>query len=222
MILAVAFPAPHTLPPWPMDVLAPGDGAVLLMTGALNPIHLGHVAMMEQARALVTARGERVLGGWMSPSNDHYVQPKYRRKRSRAWPAAARLAMCQAAVAEHGWLGCAAWEASVPDRWPDFPEVVDVAHAWLTARRPGSVIYYVCGADHHKHLSQGLGHPGKRVIVVPRGRVPAGNAGVGVFVAPADAATRHVSATMVREALASGAALDGLLHPAVAGMVGEG
>ena len=90
--------------PWPDAHIrraladAPGTGrrVVLLMTGALNPTHLGHIAMMQQARRFLAARGDVVLGGWLSPSNDHYVQAKYARRQAHAYSAAQRRAMCRA------------------------------------------------------------------------------------------------------------------------------
>ena len=54
--------------------------AVLLMTGALNPVHNGHLASLEFARQACEAQGVVVLGGFLSPSHDSYVGPKMARK----------------------------------------------------------------------------------------------------------------------------------------------
>ena len=44
---------------------------VLLTTGAMNPIHLGHVEMLVHARNTLEERhGFRVLAGFLSPSHD--------------------------------------------------------------------------------------------------------------------------------------------------------
>jgi nicotinamide mononucleotide adenylyltransferase len=46
---------------------------VLLTTGALNPVHRGHVAMFDKARvSLEAAFGLEVVGGFLSPSHDLY------------------------------------------------------------------------------------------------------------------------------------------------------
>ena len=55
---------------------------VLLATGAMSPIHRGHVAMMVHAKAALEREGWAVLGGFVSPSHDLYVGPKARRKRT--------------------------------------------------------------------------------------------------------------------------------------------
>ena len=51
---------------------------MLLSTGALNPVHLGHVAMFDRARdALESQHGFEVVGGFLSPSHDTYLSGKY-------------------------------------------------------------------------------------------------------------------------------------------------
>jgi hypothetical protein len=49
---------------------------VLLTTGAMNPVHLGHLNAMERARQHMTSLGYHVVGGFMSPTHDDYVRPK--------------------------------------------------------------------------------------------------------------------------------------------------
>ena len=66
--------------------------AVLVTTGALNPIHRGHVAAMEETKTfLEKERGMRVLAGWISPSHDLYVGPKMSSLRERAFSTPIRL-----------------------------------------------------------------------------------------------------------------------------------
>lgn len=212
--------------PWPDAHIrrslatAPTDQrrVVLLMTGALNPVHRGHLAMMAQARRFLTAQGALVLGGWLSPSNDHYVQSKYARRETRAYTAAQRRAMCRAACADQAWLACAAWESLVPDRWPDFPEVVQAGHDHVSALSDAPVVTaYVCGGDHLRHLPRGLHDPAHWVVAVPRiGQTLQARPEHGVFVTPADPATAAISATQVRDALEQGsAAAADLLPPGV-------
>jgi len=55
---------------------APSRTAVLVSTGGMNPMHRGHVAMLYQARARLEQEGYTVLGAWLSPSHDEYLQPK--------------------------------------------------------------------------------------------------------------------------------------------------
>ena len=210
---------PSSLSAWPLDAWSASGSTptVLLMTGALNPIHRGHVAMMETARAHLEAQDIPVIGGLISPSNDRYLQPKYRRSGSRVFTAWQRLAMCRAVVRTCDWLDCAAWEASVPDRWPDFPEVIDTLYRQISQQYPTATVHYVCGADHFQHLQRGLGHPGQRVVVIPRSNRPVQDKPeVGIQIAPVLSETvADISATRVRAALAEGAPVDRLLHPDV-------
>ena len=70
---------------WPVDKIAGnlaraprGRRCVLLTTGALNPIHRGHVAMFDRARdALEAEYGLDVVGGFLSPSHDTYLSGKF-------------------------------------------------------------------------------------------------------------------------------------------------
>ncbi len=68
--------------PWPFAKLdltreaRPKGSAVLLTTGAMNPAHRGHASMLHQARSRLEADGVAVLGAFVSPSHDAYVQPK--------------------------------------------------------------------------------------------------------------------------------------------------
>ena len=75
-----ALPSDGT-PAWPTAHLRPrppaGRSCVLLLTGALYPVHAGHVASLVAARRAVEAHGWCVLGGFLSPSHDLYCGPKH-------------------------------------------------------------------------------------------------------------------------------------------------
>ena len=68
--------------PWPTSKFRPSNPAarecILLSTGAMNPIHRGHVAMIHAAADRLRAAGYDVLRAYVSPSHDGYVQPKAR------------------------------------------------------------------------------------------------------------------------------------------------
>lgn len=85
----------------PTDKLRKGNGVVLSLGGALNPPHLGHVAMMERAKRIAEAQGLTVLGGYLSPSSDGYVRGK---RDDWAAPLDLRAAMCAEAVRDSDWL----------------------------------------------------------------------------------------------------------------------
>ena len=49
---------------------------VLLSTGGFDPIHDGHIYMMEFAKEALEKKGYHVIGGYLSPSHESYVSTK--------------------------------------------------------------------------------------------------------------------------------------------------
>ncbi len=152
---------------WPVDKIAGnlaraprGRRCVLLTTGALNPIHRGHVTMFDRARdTLESEYGFDVVGGFLSPSHDTYLSGKYLSGKHRDetfFPAAQRLALCAAATKDHPFLAVASWESSVSGHWPDFPEVTATLERVLHERFPGEGIgvIYLCGQDHFRYAAR--------------------------------------------------------------------
>lgn len=91
---------------------APGSGgkeAVLLATGSFAPIHAGHLAMMNCARAYAQKLGWNVTGGYLSPSHDSYVGQKY--GGTAALHAEHRLRLAGLAVEGSEWLMVDPWES---------------------------------------------------------------------------------------------------------------
>jgi hypothetical protein len=77
---------------------------VLIGTGSFSPVHRMHVAMFELSRAYFERNPcTFVVGGFLSPSHDHYVSFKLQDE----WiPGAERCAMIRAATRESDWLDC--------------------------------------------------------------------------------------------------------------------
>ncbi len=215
---------------WPADKIAGnlaraprGRRCVLLTTGALNPIHRGHVAMFDRARDVLESEyGLDVVGGFLSPSHDSYLSGKYGDPR-KFFPAAQRLALCAAATEDHPFLAVASWESSVSGRWPDFPEVTATLERVLDERFPGEGIgvIYLCGQDHFRYAAR-AGLPG--VAVVTRaGRAERSDAARTIYAVPtaSDDPCGQMSSTQVREALKNDdlQTLRSCLHPAVLAML---
>ena len=224
---------------WPVDKIAGnlaraprGRRCVLLTTGALNPIHRGHVAMFDRARdALESEYGLDVVGGFLSPSHDTYLSGKYlsvkhlsgKHRDETFFPAAQRLALCAAATEDHPFLAVASWESSVSGQWPDFPEVTATLEHVLHERFPGEGIgvIYLCGQDHFRYAAR-AGLPG--VAVVTRaGRAEPSDAARTIYAVPtaSDDPCGQMSSTQVREALKNDdlQTLRSCLHPAVLAML---
>ena len=219
---------------WPVDKIAGnlaraprGRRCVLLTTGALNPIHRGHVTMFDRARdTLESEYGFDVVGGFLSPSHDTYLSGKYLSGKHRDetfFPAAQRLALCAAATKDHPFLAVASWESSVSGRWPDFPEVTATLERVLHERFSGEGIgvIYLCGQDHFRYAAR-AGLSG--VAVVTRAGRTEGSDAAGTIYAvrtASDDPFGQMSSTQVREALKNDdlQTLRSCLHPAVLAML---
>ena len=196
---------------------------MLLTTGALNPVHRGHVAMFDRARDVLEAEyGIDVVGGFLSPSHDTYLSGKHGDPR-KFFPAAQRLALCAAATEDHPFLAVASWESSVSGHWPDFPEVTATLERVLDERFPGEGIgvIYLCGQDHFRYAARAR-LPG--VAVVTRaGRAERSDTARTIFAVPtaSDDPCGQMSSTQVREALKNDdvQTLRSCLHPAVLAML---
>jgi len=102
---------------------AGSPSCILLTTGAMNPVHKGHVAMLHQAAARVRQPGFHVCATYLSQSHDCYVHPKARSLRTIGLITAFRLALAYSAVADDPLVAVVSWEAEFPGNWPDFPAV---------------------------------------------------------------------------------------------------
>ena len=166
---------------------------VLLTTGALNPIHRGHVSMIhiaaEYLRSNVATVGLWPVGGFVSPSHDLYLAQKFAASRSVGsgsgaatyFPSHLRIAMAELACREDALVSTGTWETCVPTRWPDFPEVCGELERTLERMRARGLlatlpqVWYVCGDDHAAKC--GLSEAGGRgvsptvgVLCVARGQ----------------------------------------------------
>jgi len=166
--------------PWPnlsaiaaaVKLRGSGPRAVLLTTGAMNPVHHGHVAMMNSAKeVLQQEHGITVLAGFISPSHDMYVGPKANRSDAFHASAAQRVDMCWLATQDHSSLHVATWECREEGYLPDYPVVLaqleKQVHAISGAEEV--LVLYVCGTDHARYCEHGF--PGIRnagLVVIAR------------------------------------------------------
>ena len=179
------------------ELRAAGDTrppCVLLTTGAMNPVHLGHVDMFARARrCLEEQHGYSVLGGYISPSHEGYVLPKCEHFKQRYLPAELRLACVRRAVADSDWLSVGAWEARRPGGWPDYPVVVKALQAFLCGPEGSErdlslggnqcTVFYVCGFDHYQKCGLASGLRASRDVSADGSQV---NAEAGVVAIPRD------------------------------------
>jgi hypothetical protein len=144
---------------------------VLLTIGSLNPIHKGHVHMMNRAKTSLENQGWTVWAGFVSPSHELYLQSKQLRGRLGPLDVASaehRLAMAELAIKEHPWLKVGRWETTVSGYWPDYPEVIEYLLFTVQKVDARISVFYVCGTDHALHNPNGIGIPKTGWVVVPR------------------------------------------------------
>ena len=225
--------------------------AVLLTTGAMNPVHLGHVDMFSRARrCLEQEHGFSVLAGYLSPSHEGYVRPKCERFEQKYLESDVRLECVRRAVQDSDWLECGAWEAA-PARadWPDFPDVVkalqthlsgpDGCERDLTLGGQKCTVFYVCGLDHFEKCNLRLGllsnpslpaasriEQAAGVVAIPRDDAPPVRTDLKrlvVGVTESNPALTHLSSTRVRQLLESSPSEQSVQErrAALAEMVGE-
>ena len=228
---SIAAPSPvatSAYPEWDFEALdaaverplPPGTPrVVLLTTGAMNPIHRGHVAMLESAAKQIDATPGRgtVVGGFLSPSHDDYLAGKFGPR--KFLPATTRLACAAAALRGHPLVRLGAWEAQREGRWPDFPVVCRALSEALTKRYPAEAnvrLFYVCGEDHYRKcgLTRGISASVGVCVVAREGRSADMSGADPSLVIPVsgDASTADYSSTKARAALAT---LDAMLPPGV-------
>ena len=216
--------------------------AILLSTGALNPVHNGHVQLLHRAAEHLGAHFT-ILGAYLSPSHDQYLSGKFGTQisgfephytKESCWTSATkRLEMCEAATSESTLVSPGYWESQNNDRWPDFPVVSSNCLATLSEALglPELYVIYCCGHDHYKkcYLQNGLSRNGKKVGVCVMSRGGESTAAQGTtsgfrvvseakFVYAVDiedADTSDNSSTMARKLLSKGADASALLHPGV-------
>jgi nicotinamide mononucleotide adenylyltransferase len=74
------------------------ENVVLIKTGAFNPIHRAHISnMIKTKEYLERVHGFRVIGGYLSPSHDQYVQAKLDEEFISGHH---RIRMCEEAIKE--------------------------------------------------------------------------------------------------------------------------
>jgi len=139
--------------------------AILLTTGSMNPVHLGHVACFTKAKKdLEEKHGFTILAGILSPSDSGWC----RRKEFGCFPNDVRIQLAKIAVGESDWISVGEWECS--QGMIDFPVVCVHYQEVLNNAFPEKNIevYYLCGADHATKCGLTYGRKKYGVVAMAR------------------------------------------------------
>ncbi|KAL9657406.1 hypothetical protein ABK040_014394 [Willaertia magna] len=129
---------------------------VLLSTGSYNPIHKMHVKTFYLAKKTLEQKyNMKVVGAFLSPSHDSYVESKLRQDYI---PIKHRRAMAELSIKEEeeemnnknsDFLCFDGWESSV-NGFIDFPQVTLSLSSYLKEVIPNEniLVLYLCGSDH--------------------------------------------------------------------------
>jgi len=186
----------------PLDVLRSNKDStaarkvVLLTTGSMNPIHLGHVAQLEKAKSFLAAHHKaEVVAAFVSPSDAGWSRGKQYGYISNE----KKLELCRAALSDHPFVRVDAWELTQGQI--DFPEVFARLQKLITAEDPKLEVLYVCGEDHAQkcHL---FTRPWCIVIGRPGYSTQSKTATKAIFV-PFEETETDTSSTQIRKAIAT-------------------
>ena len=144
---------------------------ILLTTGALNPVHKGHINSLKLAQDFLESKGFVVEKIYLSPSSDIYLKQKQDSNGvDYYYKFKDRLKMCQLAVEdfkkennnEKYNIEVSDWEGK-QDHFVDFPNVV----GHFQNNNKDKIVFYICGSDHYNnHVKSTLGN----VVVIKRNK----------------------------------------------------
>lgn len=132
-----------------LDKTKSNNPVVLLTTGGFDPIHDGHLYMMEFAKETLEKNGYDVVGGYFSPSHEAYVSTKPYCKTSSY----ERVELCQEVVKNSNWLMIDPWESLYVRTYINFTDVIQRLELYLQKHvNPNIQIAYVFGGDNSEFM----------------------------------------------------------------------
>ena len=149
---------------------------VLLTTGALNPIHIGHLNILKIAADNLIKKGYEILCCFISPSSDDYLNDKKSWTKNFVYfPFELRLEMLKLAIKEYNNnpnnkkynIRIHDWEGRQDGPWIDAPFVKQHIEEDIKKYFPKEEIYtyYVCGSDNYNKYK---GMDGVDIVVINR------------------------------------------------------
>jgi nicotinic acid mononucleotide adenylyltransferase len=118
---------------------------ILLSTGSFAPIHEGHVAMMEAAKIAVEKAGWDVMGGYLSPDHDEYINRKIN---ERFYNIHTRIDLANKAVSHIDWLKIDPWAGLFMKHTINFTDILRRLEVYVKNHLHNEIpIFFVAGGD---------------------------------------------------------------------------
>jgi hypothetical protein len=137
---------------------------ILLTSGAMDPIHLGHIDMMLSAKIRLEQDGYEVLGGYICPAHDSYVSSK----NDDAYPIHIRVRLISEfieAYKQTNWLSVDPWSGIFTKGDINFTLMLERLKLYIAKYlNLETEIIYVCGED-RATFSETFRLKGKCVVV---------------------------------------------------------
>lgn len=140
---------------------------VLLSTGSFCPVHDGHIDMMVNAYYKVESMGFDVVGGYMSPGHDEYINEK---TKEQAIPVHERISILNDKLKTYDkhdvdWLAIDPWEGVFCKTAVNFTDVIERLKMYLFAKTGRDVrVFFVCGGDNAR-FAQTFKYDGNCIVV---------------------------------------------------------
>jgi len=116
---------------------------ILITTGGMNPVHIGHIRMMELAKEKLESEGHFVAGGFIVPDHDEYIDYKKCKRYSREY----RVAAVSNATKDSDWLEVSPWAAIHMKHSVNFTDVIVHIGHYIDRFVGQHKICYVSGGD---------------------------------------------------------------------------
>lgn len=141
--------------------------AVILTTGSFAPVHIGHIAMMENARKSVESLGYNVIAGYISPSHDSYVSQK---DEGRAkMHVLRRIQLLEIAVQAKQWIQIDPWEGLYNSVAINFTDVISYLGDYLKFHLQEEIaVFYAFDTD-YLNFANSFAFGGKCVLIPRKG-----------------------------------------------------
>jgi len=136
--------------------------AVLVLTGSMCPIHDGHLSMMSVAREALEKNGYDVIGGYIAPDHDEYINEK---TKHQAINIHHRIKFINDQIKNIDWLAVDPWAGIFNNQSIIFTDIIYHLELYLEKYLERNVpVFFVCGGDNAR-FALTFKHRGHCVVV---------------------------------------------------------